>query len=355
MSRFLSYAYNGLTPYTPGEQPADMAQLVKLNTNENPFPPAPGVIRALNSDAVRSLRLYNDPTAAKLTAAMAVAYGLQPQQVFFGNGSDEVLALAFMAFGTNGLSFADITYGFYPVLAGLYRLYANIIPLHSDFTLHVEDYDGTEGAVVIANPNAPTGIALPVADVEALLQKNRNRLVIVDEAYVDFGGESAVPLIEQYDNLLVVGTFSKSRSLAGARLGYALGSAALIADLNRIKFSFHPYNVNALTQAAGTAALEDKIYFEACCTEVAALREYLAGELKQLGCKVLPSKANFLFVNPVCMTGEEFFTILRHNKILVRHFDDARIADFVRISVGTKDDMDLLIKICKKIFKDIQS
>ena len=253
MSRYLSERLQALAPYVPGEQPK--VKLIKLKTNESPFPPAPGVKEAVAA-AAGTLQLYNDLAATKLTRLLAETYGLKENQITVSNGSDEILAFAFQAFGGHGLVFPDITYGFYPVWAELYGLDAKIIPLDADFSIDISDYQGNDRCIVIANPNAPTGKALPLSALKEIAEKNPDQVVIVDEAYVDFGGESALALVPEFDNVLVVRTFSKSRQLAGARLGFAMGSATLIDDLNRVRFSFHPYNVNSLTQAAGAAALE---------------------------------------------------------------------------------------------------
>ena len=266
MSRFFNRSLDRLVPYTPGEQPQDQ-QYVKLNTNESPYPPSPGVIAALNAREAADLRLYSDPEAKVLKAVLAERYSVEPANIFVGNGSDEALNFAFLAYAADGrgAAFADITYGFYPVFAELYHIPVRIVPLKEDFTLDPEDYYGLHRTIVIANPNAPTGLALSRAQVEGILQANPDCVVVLDEAYVDFGGESCVSLTGRYPNLLVVQTYSKSRSMAGARLGYAIGDAALIQDLETIKFSTNPYNVNRLSLVAGTAALEDETYFQTCC------------------------------------------------------------------------------------------
>ncbi len=351
MSRFLNESLGQLVPYTPGEQPRGMGKLIKLNTNENPFPPAPAVRQVLDSIDIGDLRRYNDPTCKYLLEAMAKAYHLEPAQCFVANGSDEILALAMMAFCEKGAAFADITYGFYGVLTDLFGISKEIIPLRDDFTINVMDYQNVTTPIFIANPNAPTGIPLPLSHIEMLLQQNRDRLVVVDEAYVDFGGESAVALLEGYDNLLVTGTFSKSRSLAGARLGYALGNAELIADLNRVKFSFHPYNVNTLTQRIGIAALEDEDYFRTCCQRVMETRATTVDGLKQLGCDVLPSCANFIFVKANQIGGVDYYQKLRDNQIIVRYFDTDRLRDYVRVSIGTGDEMVKFLAVTAEILK----
>lgn len=348
MSRFLTGALRALKPYTPGEQPRDGKDLIKLNTNESPFPPSPRVLDALTREEAEKLRLYSDPACTDFLAALAQTYGVAENQVFAGNGSDEVLAFAFRAFCEKGAVFADLTYGFYPVFAQMFGVAAREIPLREDFTLAVEDYANEDGTVFIANPNAPTGLYLPLSGIEALLRQNPDRLVVVDEAYIDFGGESAVALLPRYENLLIVGTFSKSRSLAGARLGYAIGSAALIADLNTIKFSFNPYNINRLTLLAGTAALCDAAYYRRCCAEIAAVRDDTAEALRALGFSVTDSRTNFLFAGAHArLSGAQYDRALRQNGILVRRFEVPRIADWVRITVGTRAQMERLLHVTR--------
>ena len=347
MSRFLSKINQNLKAYVPGEQPK-VKNLVKLNTNESPFPPAPGVAEAVKN-AAESLQLYNDLSAAKLTGLLAETYGVKESQIFVGNGSDEVLAFAFQAFGGGGLTFPDITYGCYTVWAGLYHLDAKIVPLKEDFTIDPADYRGNDRCVVIANPNAPTGMALPLSSIAEIAANNPDQVVIVDEAYVDFGAESAVSLLRSYENSLVVQTFSKSRQLAGARLGFAIGSEELIRDLNLIRFSFHPYNVNTLTQAAGAAALEQPDYFEACRQTIMENRAWTKTELEKLGFRVLDSKANFLFAAAPGMNGGEYQKKLREKNILIRYFDQPRIRDFTRITIGSKAQMEKLIEATKEI------
>ena len=350
MSRCLAGALRAVTPYTPGEQPRGVEPLIKLNTNENPYPPSPKVLEALNGRAAENLRLYSDPACADFLAALAETFGVGRDQVFAGNGSDEVLAFAFLAFCEKGAAFADITYGFYPVFAQLFGIAAQEVPLREDFSVNTGDYAGVPGTVFLANPNAPTGLCLPLAEIEALLRQDPDRLVVVDEAYVDFGGESAACLLGRYDNLLVVGTFSKSRSLAGARLGYAVGSPALIADLNTVKFSFNPYNLNRLTLLAGEAALADAPYFARCCTQVAAVRDETAQALRALGFTVTDSKTNFLFAGAhPAVSGGEYYAALRQSSILVRHFTLPRIENWVRITVGTAAQMQRLVDVTKQI------
>lgn len=344
MSRFVSDEAGRLAPYTPGEQPQDQ-QYIKLNTNESPFPPSPKAVQAVTRAELLKLKLYSDPTCAAFCSAVAKAYGLKRENVLAGNGSDELLAFALRAFcgRGKGVAYADITYGFYKVWTKLYDLDATVIPLREDFSLCVEDYLDFPGTILIANPNAPTGMAVPRADIQRLLEADANRVVVVDEAYVDFGAESCVPMIFRYDNLLVIQTLSKSRSLAGARLGIALGGAELIADLNRVKYSFNPYNVNRLTLTAGAAAMEDVPYFEACCAAVRQTRTWTVGELEGLGFTVLPSCANFIFAKSDRIPGGELYQKLKENGILVRWFDADRIRSYVRISIGSMEQMEALV------------
>lgn len=355
MSRFLSRRFATLTPYTPGEQPQNR-NYIKLNTNENPYPPAPAVAEAIRASTGEGLKRYPDPTASELIGTMAAYCGVAEEQILFGNGSDEILAFCFLAFCDRDVPacFADITYGFYKVFAGLCAVEAKIIPLAADFSIDPTEYHRAGGTVFIANPNAPTGMALTLPQIADILANNRENLVIVDEAYVDFGAESAVALTAQYDNLLVVGTFSKSRNLAGARLGYAIGDNRLIADLNTIKYSFNPYNVNRLTLAAGKAAIEDRQYFSDCCRKVIETREFTVNALWAMGFTVLPSKANFIFAKHRRLPGEKYYLQLKEKDILVRHFADARICDYVRITIGTREEMVALIETTKMILEERQ-
>ena len=353
MSRFFSPRYSSLVPYVPGEQPQDRRYL-KLNTNESPFPPSPGVLAAVAEEAAR-LNLYSDPDARALCAKMAQTYGVTPDRVIMSNGSDEVLNFAFMAFSSDErpLVFPDLTYGFYPVFANLNRLPYTEIPVKDDLSIDPADYCG-EGkkTVVIANPNAPTGRFLPLSEIEKIVSANPDGVVIVDEAYIDFGGESAVPLTDKYDNLLVVGTFSKSRSMAGARLGFAIGAPDLVADLNTIRNSTNPYNVNRMTLAAGVAALDDAAYYRENCEKIVSAREWTADKLAELGFAVIPSTANFLFARHPAIGGRELYLTLKERGILIRHFDKPRIRDYNRITVGTKEQMRTLVASIEKILKE---
>lgn len=350
MSAFFSPALSGLVPYTPGEQPQDRSY-IKLNTNESPYPPSPGVIEALNSEEVEALRLYSDPEARELKRALAEQYGVEPEQVFVSNGSDEALNFAVLAFATDGrgLAFADITYGFYPVFAALHRVDTKIIPLRDDFRLAAEDYEGLGRTILIANPNAPTGLALCQAEVERIVSANPDSVVIVDEAYVDFGAESAIPLVNRYSNLLVVQTFSKSRSMAGARLGYAIGCPALIRDLATIQFSTNPYNVSRTALRAGEQALAEQAYFDDNCRKIQETRAYTKAALEALGFFCTDSRANFLFARHPRLAGEALYRGLKERGVLVRWFDSPRIRDFNRITIGTRPQMDLLLEKVREL------
>ncbi len=352
MSRFFSAKHAALTPYVPGEQPRDMTY-IKLNTNESPFPPAPAVIAAAEREAGK-LNLYCDTDCTELRASAAKVFGLRPENILPVNGSDEILYFAFMAFcdETHPIAFPDISYGFYPIYADIHHIPAHVIPLKEDFTIDHRDFCGLNETIVIANPNAPTTLTLTTAQIEEILQSNPNNVVIIDEAYVDFGGESCVPLIEQYDNLLVTQTCSKSRSLAGARLGFGLGSEALIADLNTIRNSTNPYNVNRMTQAAGVAALEENDYYMANCRVIEENRDYTATELRKLGFEVLPSKTNFVFAQSPDIPCKALYLALRYKGILVRHFGKARIENFTRITIGTREQMDAFLCAVRDILKE---
>ena len=355
MSRFISEEAGRLAPYTPGEQPQDQ-QYIKLNTNESPFPPSPKVVRAVSRAELLKLNLYSDPTCAALHDAIARYYGLKPENVLAGNGSDEILAFAFRAFcgQGKGVAYADITYGFYKSQAALFGLDATVIPLRQDFTLNVDDYMDFPGTIFIANPNAPTGMAVSRTDIQRLLEANPDRVVVVDEAYVDFGGESCMPMIFRYDNLLVVQTMSKSRSLAGGRLGFALGSPELIADLNRVKYSFNPYNVNRLSIIAGAAAMEDEAYFRQCSAAIQNNRAWTTAELEKLGFTVLPSCTNFIFAKSDRLSGQALYQKLKDNGILVRWWaDSGRIQDFVRITIGSLEQMAALVDELTRLLEEL--
>lgn len=345
MSRFLSSRFAALSAYTPGEQPQDK-QYVKLNTNESPYPPCEATIAAVHA-AAQGLNLYPDPTARVLREKLAARYGVQMQQVFVSNGSDDILNFAFMAFcdAARPVAFPDVSYGFYPVYAALYGLPATQVPLTPDFRVEVNDYADVAhgGMVVIANPNAPTGLAFGLQEIETLLLQDENRVVVIDEAYVDFGGQSCLPLLARYENLLIVRTFSKSRSMAGARLGFAFGSAALIEDLEKMRYSTNPYSINAMTLAAGAAALDNDAYDMENCKRVMNTRQETAQALRQRGFVLTDSMANFLFAKPPRGTGGAYYLGLKARGVLVRHFNGVRTRDYVRISIGTPAQMQTLL------------
>ena len=352
MSDFFVDKYASLVPYTPGEQPQDR-RYIKLNTNESPFPPPESVTAAVSSEC-GNLQLYSDPECRVLTDKLASMYKVRPEQIIVTNGSDEVLNFAFMAFADekHPLCFPDITYGFYEVFAELNRIPYEPIPLKDDFSLDIRDYLGIHKTIVIANPNAPTGISLSRDEIEAVVRSNPDNVVIIDEAYVDFGGETAVPLIDRYHNLLVTQTFSKSRSMAGARLGFGIGSESLISDLHTIRNSTNPYNVNRMTAAAGYAALCEQAIFDANCIKIAENRKWTVNALQKLGFTVLPSDANFIFTRSDRISGECLYRKLKWRGILIRHFEKERIADYNRISIGTIDQMKRLIKEITTILEE---
>lgn len=349
MSKFLSEKFSALTPYTPGEQPQNR-KYIKLNTNESPFPPSEKAVSFAAREAEK-LQLYSDPECKALTEKLAETLGVSADEVLLTNGSDEILNFAFMAFCDDKTPavFPDISYGFYPVFAELNRVPYVEIPLKDDFTIDVSDYCGTGKTVFIANPNAPTGIALSVNEIEEILKSNPDNIVVIDEAYVDFGAESCVGLIKKYGNLLVTQTFSKSRSMAGARLGFGVGNKELIRDLNTIKYSTNPYNVNRMTMAAGLGVLEDEEYTKNNCREIEETREFTESELKRLGFECLTSKANFIFARHPQKSGKMLYEKLKETGILIRHFDKERICEFNRITIGTKQQMQALIAALEEL------
>ncbi|MHB1076294.1 histidinol-phosphate transaminase [Thiobacillus sp.] len=351
MSRYWSAVVHGLTPYVPGEQPK-LANLVKLNTNENPYGPSPKVLDAVRAEAADTLRLYPDPGSDRLRAGIAAYHGVAADQVFVGNGSDEVLAHAFMALLKHGqpLLFPDISYSFYPVYCGLYEIACRQIPLTDTFEIRVDDYLAPNGGVIFPNPNAPTGRLLALSEIERLLAGNPDSVVVIDEAYIDFGGESAVGLVARYPQLLVVRTLSKSHALAGLRVGYAIGQAHLIEALNRVKDSFNSYPLDRFAQAGALASMEDHAYFEAICAKVVATRTRLVASMEALGFDVLPSAANFIFARHPAQDGAALAAALRERSIIVRHFrNPARIAPFLRITIGTDSQCDALLAALKAI------
>ena len=350
MSRFWTDVANRLTPYVPGEQPRG-SKLVKLNTNENPYDPSPAVLEAISATGGDDLRRYPDPDSSALRAAFAEREGLSPDQVFLGNGSDEVLAHTFQALlkHQSPLLFPDVSYSFYPVWRELYGVPHRTVPLRDDFTVDVSLYSGDNGGILIPNPNAPTGVLLPLLDIRTLLENNPESVVVIDEAYIDFGGESATTLIPEFDNLLVIQTVSKSRSLAGMRVGMAFGSAELIEGLVRVKDSFNSYPMDVIAQRATLASLGDEAYFRDCCKRVIASRKRAAAGLQALGFEVLPSGANFVFARHPGKAAQELFSALRERQIIVRYFDKPRISEFLRISIGTDEEMDLLLAALRDI------
>ena len=345
MSKFWSKRAHELDPYTPGEQPQNQ-QYIKLNTNENPYPPSPKAIEAIRDAAVESMRLYPDPHAKSLKQAIADFYDLDIEQVFVGNSSDEVLAHTFVGLlkQDKPLFFPDISYGFYPAYCGLYNIEATRIPLADDFTIRVEDYDKENGGIIFPNPNAPSGIALSLADIEKILDANPEVVVVIDEAYIDFGADTAVPLIAKYPNLLITQTFSKSRSLAGLRVGFAMGHPDLIEGLERVKNSFNSYPLDRAAIAGATASIKDKAHFESTCQKIIATRNKTSAALEAMDFTVLPSKTNFVFAKPNKADAKKLYLDLKEQGVLVRYFSAPRIDGFLRVTIGTDDEMDMFLK-----------
>lgn len=336
-------------PYVPGEQPAG-EDIIKLNTNENPYPPSPAVGRVLKAFDSSILRKYPDPSASDLIHALADEYGVDAAQVFVGVGSDDVLALSFLTFfnGTAPVLFADITYSFYPVWCSLFRINYEQIPLDEDFSIVTADYFRDNGGIVIANPNAPTGKAMKLSNIEEIVKNNPDSVCIIDEAYIDFGGESALSLIDSYDNLIVIRTFSKSRSLAGSRIGFALADKNLISCLNDVKFSFNSYTMDSITQAVGVAALLDKEYFSDTIRRIISTREWSIDSFRRLGFSVINSSANFLFVTHPTYPADELFAMLRERKVYVRYFASPGIDNYLRVTIGTDEQMKRLFEILEE-------
>lgn len=351
MSKYINNNLKDLAAYVPGEQPRDM-QYVKLNTNESPFPLSSYVVDNMTKDALRKANLYSDPTSKVLKEKIAARYNVLPENVFISNGSDEALNFLFMGFfDKQGVAFPNISYGFYPVFANLYNLNYVEIPLDENFRISVKDYCKDDRNVVIANPNAPTGIALTLDEIEYICKNNKN-LVVIDEAYVDFGADSAIKLIRNYPNLVVVQTFSKSRSFAGGRLGFTIASKEIISDLEKIKYSTNPYNINSFTQLAGKLILEDDSYYANNCKTVMGNREYTVKALKELGFVVLPSSANFIFAKTDKISGENLYLTLKKKGVLVRHFTKELIKNYVRITIGSIEQMQILIAKIKEILNE---
>ena len=352
MSRYMNEEFMTLERYTPGEQPQDK-QYIKLNTNESPFPPSPEVVKAVTDTEIQKLCLYSDPQSKLLKKAVANQYGISEEKVFVSNGSDEILNFAFMLYGKQkGTLFPDITYGFYKVFGDLYHIDYTEIPLKSDFSIDAEEYIGKDKFIVIANPNAPTGMTMKKEDIIRIIETNPDSVVLVDEAYVDFGGESCIDLVERYDNLIVCQTFSKSRSLAGARLGFCFASEEIINDLETIKYSTNPYNINRLSQLIGKTAMESDAYYRENCLKIIENREYTEKELKAFGFEVLPSKANFLFAKHPEVDGNTLYLKLKEKGILVRHFTSDRICQYNRITIGSAEQMKAFIDTVKIILSE---
>lgn len=350
MSEFFSDCLNGLVPYVPGEQPRDK-KYIKLNTNESPFAPSPKVIEAIDKGQVSDLRLYSDPTADMLVGAIADYYSVDKDNVVTSNGSDEILAFIFRAFcgKSKGIVFPNVTYGFYKVFAQLFNIDYREIPLKKDFSIDVADYKNISDNVIIANPNAQTGVFLSVDKVEKLIQQNPKRIVVVDEAYVDFGGQTVIPLVKKYKNLIVVQTFSKSRSLAGARVGFCVCDKALADDIKTVKFSFNPYNLNRLSIVSATEAIKDKDYFLKTTSQIIENRKFTEKELDKLGFETVSSTANFLLTKPKGISAKQLYLALKQKGVLVRYFDNSLISDYVRITVGSREQMEILIQKTKEV------
>ena len=352
MKSYMVKRYSSIEAYVPGEQPRDL-DYVKLNTNESPFPPSPKAAEILGGGEAENLKLYPDPEGKDLRDAIAKRFDVKRENVLLGNGSDEILAFAFFAFcAGEKCVFPDISYGFYKVFAELVGAEYKEIPLGSDFKINVADYENAGATVVIANPNAPTGLALTADEVERIVKTNPDNIVVIDEAYVDFGAESAVPLTKKYDNLVVVQTYSKSRSLAGARLGFAIASSGVIDDMNKIKYSLNPYNINRLTLKIGKASIEDEEYFLMTTSKIVENRIYTTEELRRRGFYVLDSKTNFVFARSAAVPGEKLYLELKRRGVLVRHFGADRIKDFVRITIGTREQTDVLLAKTDEILKE---
>lgn len=352
MSRYISSRFDKLEAYVPGEQPQDM-KYIKLNTNESPFPPAPAVLEAVQAEIDR-LNLYPDPEGKVLREKLAAHYGVQPENVFLANGSDELLSFFFMTFcdKERPVAFPAVSYGFYPVYADLYGLDAQAVPLREGFTLDAGDYCGIHKNIVIANPNAPTGRAIPVSDIEKIVRTNPDHVVMVDEAYIDFGAESCLPLLPKYDNLLIYQTYSKFRSLAGGRLGFAFGHPCLIQDLEKIKYSTNSYNVNRLTMAAAIATLESDGYYVDNSKKIQENRAYTTAELDRLGFETLPSMTNFIFTRCPRVEGGKLYRDLKARGVLVRHWDKPEISDWLRVTIGTREQMDVFLDKVREILKE---
>lgn len=351
MSKFANQNINAIAPYVPGEQPKDM-RYIKLNTNENPYYASEAAVERITKQSLANLNRYSDPENTALCSAIAEFYGVTPSEVMVTNGSDEALAFAFMAYGEKGVCYPDVTYGFYDVIANLFKCAVEHIALDSDFKINAKDYANAGKTIVIANPNAQTGIELPHEDLKFIIENNKDNLVIVDQAYADFGSYNAIDLINKYDNLLTVNTFSKSRSLAGARVGFVVANQTLIEDMKKVKNSFHPYNVNTVSAALAAVAVQDKEYFELSVKKVVEGREKLTDGLKNIGLNVLPSSTNFVLAKSDTIDGLNLYKKLKEKGVLVRHLPDERISDYIRITVGTDEENRQLLSIIKQILAE---
>ena len=353
MSKYIDNKFSRLKEYVPGEQPKGRCVL-KLNTNESPFPPSPGVQKILTEEEMDNLRLYSDPESRELKEAIGEAYGVETKNIFVSNGSDEILNFAFMLYGNiNGALFPEISYGFYKVFCDLYGIEKTMVPLNEDFTIAKEKFMSTGKFTVIANPNAPTGIEMDKKDIEDIIASNKDSVVLIDEAYIDFGGTSCYDLINKYDNLIVCRTFSKSFNLAGARLGYCFANEELIKDLEKIKYSTNPYNINRMSQKVGAEAIRQKYYYDECCKDIIANREDISERLRGIGFEVIPSKTNFIFAKHEKVSGEYLYKRLYDIGIYIRHFDDEKIKDYNRITISTFDDMQILFTVIAQIVKGV--
>lgn len=353
MSKFTTGRINGIEPYVAGEQPRDR-RYIKLNTNENPYFTSPRAVERLNKEVVSGLNRYSDPESSELTCSIADYYKCKKENVLVTNGSDEALAFCFMAYCTHGVCYPDVTYGFYSVIANLFNCLSAEIPLLNDLKVNSKDYLNVGKTVVLANPNAQTGIEMSLSDIEKIISSNPDNIVIIDQAYADFGKVNVIPLIKKYKNLIAVNTFSKSRSLAGARVGYVIADEAIIEDLKKIKNSFHPYNVNALSSALASAAIKDDAYFRESVRKVIEERERVTTELKRLSFNVVGSSANFVLAESVKMGGERLYSELKKRGVLVRHISQPRIENFVRITIGTKEENDGLLTAMRSILEEIK-
>ncbi len=348
MSKYFNSAYASLEPYVPGEQPRGR-KFVKLNTNESPYAPGKKVLEAINEEAIKNQCLYEDPTNYLLNKTLAEHYHVDVKNVMATAGSDEAINLAFMAFGEPGVQFPDLTYGFYKVYANLHHFKTRVVPVKEDFTIDINEYKNNDMTIVFANPNAPTGLLLGLDAIREILEANPDHVVIVDEAYIDFGGQSAIPLIKEYNNLVVIQTMSKSRSLAGARVGYAIACEELIADMETVRNSLNPYDTTMLSQLAGIAAVEEQEYYDENCKKIMASRAWTTEELRKLGFTLNDSYTNFVFAKTERIGGEALYLALREKGILVRHFNGERVKDYIRVTIGSQSDMEQFIAAVKEI------